>query len=74
LIVAVDTSVIVAALSPWDPRYESAARAIERLADENTLILPVHVLMEAFSVLTRLPPPRRTAPAKALRGLQVLTP
>ena len=70
MIVAVDTSVIVAALSPWDPRHESAARAIERLADENTLILSVHVLMEAYSVLTRLPPPRRTAPAKALRALR----
>jgi len=70
MIIAVDTNVIVAALSTWDPRYESAAHAIDRLAEENTLILPVHVLMEAYSVLTRLPRPRRTTPTKALRALR----
>jgi len=70
VIVAVDTNVIVAALSTWDPRYEAAARAIEQLADENTLIVPVHVLMEAYSVLTRLPQPYRATPIRALRALR----
>jgi predicted nucleic acid-binding protein len=69
MIVAVDTSVIVAALSTWDPRYESAARIIERLADENTLIVPLHALMEAYSVLTRRPRPVQLTPMQALRAL-----
>ena len=77
MIVAVDTNVIVAALSTWDARYESAARAIERLADENTLIVPLHVLIEAYSVLTRLPRPFRVTPNVRHfdgEGLQILTP
>jgi predicted nucleic acid-binding protein len=70
LIVAIDTSVIVAALSTFDTRYQSAARAIERLANENTLIVPLHVLMECYSVLTRRPKPFRVSPAEALRALR----
>lgn len=70
MIVAVDTSVIVAALNTRDPRYESAARAIERLADDNALIVPLHALMEAYSVLTRLPKPFRTTPAETSRALR----
>jgi predicted nucleic acid-binding protein len=40
------------------------------LADEHTLIVPVHVLMEAYSVLTRRPVPLRISPAEALRALR----
>lgn len=69
MIVAVDTSVIVAALSTWDPRYESAARAVEGLADEHTLIVPLHALMEAYSVMTRRPRPFQLTPMQALRAL-----
>jgi predicted nucleic acid-binding protein len=70
LIVAVDTSVIVAALSTWDVRYESTRRTLDRLAGEHTMILPLHVLLESYSVMTRLPPPLRTTPEQAFEVLR----
>ncbi len=51
---AVDTSVVVAGLCSWHPDHEIARAALA--------IRPVaiaHVLAECYSVLTRLPPPRR---------------
>ncbi len=45
-----DTSVVVAALSAWHEQHDVAARALERVT-----VLPAHVMLEAYSVLTRLP-------------------
>ena len=55
--IAVDTSVVVAAFATWHEGHASAAAALARGAR-----VPAHVLVEAYSVLTRLPPPHR-APA-----------
>lgn len=55
--IAVDTSVIVAGFASWHEAHRSAAAALAR----NPRV-PAHVLVEAYSVLTRLPPPHR-APA-----------
>ena len=54
---AVDTSVVVAAFASWHEAHAAAATALARRPR-----IPAHVLVEAFSVLTRLPPPHR-APA-----------
>lgn len=56
--IAVDTSVVVAAFATWHEDHASAAAALAR-----GVRVPAHVLIEAYSVLTRLPPPHR-APAK----------
>jgi predicted nucleic acid-binding protein len=56
-VIAVDTSVVVAAFATWHEGHASAAAALAR----NPRV-PAHVLLEAYSVLTRLPPPHR-APA-----------
>ena len=40
----------MAALSSWHEHHEAAAEALDGLA-----VLPAHVLLEAYSVLTRLP-------------------
>jgi predicted nucleic acid-binding protein len=56
-LIAVDTSVVVAAFASWHEGHASAASALARGPR-----LPAHVAVEAFSVLTRLPPPHR-APA-----------
>ena len=71
MIVAVDTNVIVAAYAWWDDRQDAAVRAINRFADEKTLIVPVHALMESYSVLTRLPRRYRATPAEAFRALHI---
>ncbi len=59
---AADTSVVVAALAAWHEGHESARTAI---AGEE-IRLPAHCLLEAYSVLTRLPPPHRLDPRAAL--------
>ena len=65
--IAVDTSVVVAALLTWHERHDDAARALGRaMAGREGFILPVHVLLECYAVLTRLPPPHRLSPEDAL--------
>jgi len=53
-VTAVDTSVVVAAFASWHEAHDSAVAALARKPR-----LPAHVLMESYSVLTRLPPPHR---------------
>lgn len=55
--IAVDTSVVVAGFATWHEGYRPAAAALARKPR-----VPAHVLVESYSVLTRLPPPHR-APA-----------
>lgn len=54
--IAVDTSVVVAAFASWHEGHEAAAAALARRPR-----LPAHVAVETYSVLTRLPPPHRAA-------------
>lgn len=60
---AVDTSVLVPALLA-DHEHHVACRVLVRGA-----AVPVHVLLESFSVLTRLPQPRRLAATTAAHVL-----
>lgn len=55
--IALDTSVVIAAFATWHEGHAAATAALARRPR-----LPAHVLVESFSVLTRLPPPHR-APA-----------
>jgi predicted nucleic acid-binding protein len=58
-LIAVDTSVVVAAFASWHSLHDEA-RAIVAGAR-----LPGHAAAEAYSVLTRLPAPHRAAPSVA---------
>ena len=60
---AADTSVVVAALASWHEGHAPASAAVA-----GGVRLPAHALLEAFSVLTRLPPPHRFE-ARAARDL-----
>lgn len=55
--IAADTSVVVAAFASWHEGHRAAVKALARRPR-----LPAHVLIETYTVLTRLPPPHR-APA-----------
>ena len=55
--IAVDTSVVVAAFASWHEAHRAASGALARAPR-----VPAHVFLETYSVLTRLPPPHR-APA-----------
>lgn len=52
--IAVDTSVVVAAFATW---HEGHPGAVAVLSKEPRV--PAHVLIETYSVITRLPPPHR---------------
>ncbi|CAN5688195.1 PIN domain-containing protein [soil metagenome] len=58
--VALDTSVVVAALLGAHEHHEAARRTVDdALSSPGGAILPVPVLFEAYAVLTRLPAPWR---------------
>jgi predicted nucleic acid-binding protein len=57
-LIAADTSVVVAAFASWHEGHEAALRALRR-----GVRLPAQVLVESYSVLTRLPPPHRAGAA-----------
>jgi predicted nucleic acid-binding protein len=61
-VTAVDTSLVVALFASW---HEAHALARESVPSEAHL--PAHVLLESYSVLTRLPPPHR-APADVVEA------
>lgn len=64
---AIDTSVIVAALLSWHQDHDAALASLQRLlVEEEPILLPTRVLIEAFSVMTRLPKPHRVDPQDAL--------
>lgn len=58
--IAVDTSVVVAAFASWHEAHAAAAAVLRQRPR-----LPAHVAVESLSVLTRLPPPHR-APAEVV--------
>lgn len=53
---AADTSLVVAAFASWHENHEAARRALD-----GGLRLIEYCALETYSVLTRLPPPHRTA-------------
>ena len=60
--IAVDTSVVVAAFASWHEGHAASVAVLDREPR-----LPSHVAIEAYSVLTRLPPPHR-APADVVQA------
>lgn len=56
--ITADTSVVVAAFASWHECHDSARRALREVGR-----LPAYVLVETYSVLTRLPPPHRVEPS-----------
>lgn len=69
---AVDTNVVIAGLLEWHADHERAlAVLLESQESDSGMILPLPVLLEAYAVLTRLPPPHRLAPESAHELLQL---
>jgi len=58
--IAVDSSVAIAAFGEWHELNDAAARVVEEGA-----VIPAHALLETYSVLTGFPPPYR-APAETV--------
>src|SRR6266542_374700 len=67
---ALDTNVVIALVSEWDEHHaESVAGYEQRLSKGQIPLIPVSVLIESFSVLTRLPQPVRIDAETALTVL-----
>jgi predicted nucleic acid-binding protein len=63
---ALDTSVLVAAIQSWHTEHERALRAVGEALEGEVVVVPLHVLLESYSVLTRMPKPLRLSPETAL--------
>jgi predicted nucleic acid-binding protein len=57
--IALDTSVVIAAVLAWHEEHATARDAADGGA------APAHVVLESYSVLTRLPSPHRVTPTVA---------
>lgn len=68
--VLVDTSCLVAAALPQHEHHAATLAALaRRRATGQAFVLAAHAVLEAYAVLTRLPPPHRLGPADALAVL-----
>jgi predicted nucleic acid-binding protein len=63
--IAVDSSVAIAAFGDWHELNEQACSILDRGA-----ALPAHALLETYSVLTGFPPPHRAAAALVATWLE----
>jgi predicted nucleic acid-binding protein len=66
---AADTSVVVAAFASWHVSHHEARQALD-----GGLRLVEHCALEAYSVLTRLPPPHRSPGQVVREFLQIRFP
>jgi predicted nucleic acid-binding protein len=64
-LIAIDSSVAVAAFASWHEAHDSARRVLS-----GDYALVAHAGIETYSVLTRLPAPHRVAPAVAAEFLR----
>jgi predicted nucleic acid-binding protein len=64
---SVDTSVLVPALVSWHPAHQHVR---DLLMD--VTVIPAHVLLECYSVLTRLPAPHRMSAGDAAAAVGAL--
>lgn len=67
---ALDTNVLVAAMQSWHSAHDRATQAVSDALRAGSVVVPVQVLFETYSVLTRTPKPRRLSPADALKLLE----
>jgi predicted nucleic acid-binding protein len=66
-----DSTCLVAVVSPWHQHHHAAQAELGRRLDRGeAMFLAAPALIEAYSVLTRLPPPYRLSPAEAHHLLQ----
>ena len=66
-----DTTCLVAAVSSWHEHHARTLAEIDRRTNRgDELVLAAHSLAETYSVLTRLPAPRRLRAADALATIE----
>jgi predicted nucleic acid-binding protein len=73
VLIAIDTSVLVAAAVAVHPDHERAAECLASARDEgNSAFMSLHAVAETYSVLTKLPLVERIPPPAARAYIEVL--
>ena len=68
--IAFDSSYLIALLSDWHERHLKTVRSYQHWRDRDAqVILPVHAVLECYSVLTRIPAPYRLLPDIARQAI-----
>jgi predicted nucleic acid-binding protein len=71
VVTALDTNVIVAGLLAWHDHHETASAQLNALLESTIeIVIPLTALVEAYSVMTRMPPPHRLGSKDALEILE----
>ena len=61
--IALDSSYLIALLCEWHAQHHRTLRSYQHWHDRDAqIILPVHAILECYTVLTRMPPPYRLPP------------
>ncbi len=69
--VALDSSYLVPLLSDWHTHHLKTLRSYQHWRDRDAqIVLPVHAILECYSVLTRVPAPYRLSPDIARQTMQ----
>ncbi|MCX6591285.1 MAG: PIN domain-containing protein [Acidobacteria bacterium] len=71
--IALDSSVLVAALCGWHTHHRESAAALANSPSGGFLVAS-HSILETFAVLTRLPPGQRLSPRSVVKLLEALQP
>lgn len=70
-VTALDANILIAGLLSWHEHHPAAsAQLIALLENQTETVIPLHALVEAYSVMTRLPPPHRLSAKAALEVLE----
>jgi toxin FitB len=69
--VALDSSYLIALLSDWHDHHHKTLASYQYWYDRDAqIILPVHAILECYSVLTRIPAPYRLPPEIARQTIE----
>jgi predicted nucleic acid-binding protein len=69
--IALDSSYLVALLCDWHAQHSRTLRSYQHWHDRGAqIVLPVHAILECYSVLTRMPAPYRLTPDIARQTIE----
>lgn len=69
--IALDSSYLIALISDWHSHHPKTLRSYQYWHDSDAqIVVPIHAILECYSVLTRIPAPYRLAPDVARQAIQ----
>jgi len=69
--IALDSSYVIALLCDWHAHHKRTLQSYQHWHDRDAkIVLPMHSILESYSVLTRIPAPHRLPPAIARQAIE----